>query len=401
MTHDYAYRYEEIKAFAEKFLADGGLLSAVENYIIVPGLCDVHVHFREPGFSYKETIASGSAAAAHGGYTAVCTMPNLSPVPDCAEHLKAQLDAIDKSAVIEVIPYGAITVGEKGEELSDMENMADKVCAFSDDGRGVQNDGMLREAMAKAKRLGKIIAAHCEDNSLLFGGYIHDGEYAKAHGHRGISSESEYRQIERDLRLAEETGCAYHVCHISTKESVELIRQAKARGVDVTSETAPHYLVLCDEDMQEDGRFKMNPPLRSREDKQALIEGIKDGTIDMIATDHAPHSAEEKGRGLEKSLMGVVGLETAFPVLYTELVKKNIITLERLVELMSFKPKERFGIDTGCDFAVFGIDEPYKTDPNEFLSMGRATPFAGREVFGRCLLTVHGGKAVYKAEAIK
>lgn len=401
MTHDYAYRYEEIKAFAEKFLADGGLLSAVENYIIVPGLCDVHVHFREPGFSYKETIASGSAAAAHGGYTAVCTMPNLSPVPDCAEHLKAQLDAIDKSAVIEVIPYGAITVGEKGEELSDMESMADNVCAFSDDGRGVQNDGMMREAMAKAKRLGKIIAAHCEDNSLLFGGYIHDGEYAKAHGHRGISSESEYRQIERDLRLAEETGCAYHVCHISTKESVELIRQAKERGVDVTSETAPHYLVLCDEDMREDGRFKMNPPLRSREDKQALIEGIKDGTIDMIATDHAPHSAEEKGRGLEKSLMGVVGLETAFPVLYTELVKKNIITLERLVELMSFKPKERFEIDTGCDFAVFGIDEPYKTDPNEFLSMGRATPFAGREVFGRCLLTVHGGKAVYKAEAIK
>ena len=401
MTHDYAYRYEEIKAFAEKFLADGGLLSAVENYIIVPGLCDVHVHFREPGFSYKETIASGSAAAAHGGYTAVCTMPNLSPVPDCAEHLKAQLDAIDKSAVIEVIPYGAITVGEKGEELSDMESMADNVCAFSDDGRGVQNDGMMREAMAKAKRLGKIIAAHCEDNSLLFGGYIHDGEYAKAHGHRGISSESEYRQIERDLRLAEEMGCAYHVCHISTKESVELIRQAKARGVDVTSETAPHYLVLCDEDMREDGRFKTNPPLRSREDKQALIEGIKDGTIDMIATDHAPHSAEEKGRGLEKSLMGVVGLETAFPVLYTELVKKNIITLERLVELMSFKPKERFEIDTGCDFAVFGIDEPYKTDPNEFLSMGRATPFAGREVFGRCLLTVHGGKAVYKAEAIK
>ena len=398
MTHDYAYRYEEIKAFAEKFLADGGLLSAVENYIIVPGLCDVHVHFREPGFSYKETIASGSAAAAHGGYTAVCTMPNLSPVPDCAEHLKAQLDAIDKSAVIKVIPYGAITVGEKGEELSDMEIMADKVCAFSDDGRGVQNDGMMREAMAKAKRLGKIIAAHCEDNSLLFGGYIHDGEYAKAHGHRGISSESEYRQIERDLRLAEETGCAYHVCHISTKESVELIRQSKAHGVDVTSETAPHYLVLCDEDMQEDGRFKMNPPLRSREDKQALIEGIKDGTIDMIATDHAPHSAEEKGRGLEKSLMGVVGLETAFPVLYTELVMKNIITLDRLVELMSFKPKERFGIDTNNDFAVFDISEAYKIDPENFLSMGRATPFAGREVFGRCLLTVHNEKVVYKAE---
>lgn len=398
MTHDFACRYEKIRAFAEKFLADGGLLSAVENYIIIPGLCDVHVHFREPGFSYKETIASGSAAAAHGGYTAVCTMPNLDPVPDSAEHLQVQLDAIKRGAAIKVLPYGAITVGEKGEKLADMEAMSDKVCAFSDDGKGVQNDEMMREAMTAAKRLGKIIAAHCEDNSLLFGGYIHDGEYARMHGHRGISSASEYKQIERDLRLAEETGCAYHVCHISTKESVELIRQAKARGVDVTCETAPHYLVLCDEDMQEDGRFKMNPPLRSREDKKALIEGIKDGTIDMIATDHAPHSTEEKGRGLEKSLMGIVGLETAFPVLYTELVTKNIITLDRLVELMSFKPKERFGIDTNNDFAVFDISEAYKIDPEDFLSMGRATPFAGREVFGRCLLTVHNEKVVYKAE---
>ena len=399
MTHDFACRYEKIRAFAEKFLADGGLSPVIsKKYIIVPGLCDVHVHFREPGFSYKETIASGSAAAAHGGYTAVCTMPNLDPVPDSAEHLQVQLDAIKRGAAIKVLPYGAITVGEKGEKLADMEAMSDKVCAFSDDGKGVQNDEMMREAMTAAKRLGKIIAAHCEDNSLLFGGYIHDGEYARMHGHRGISSASEYKQIERDLRLAEETGCAYHVCHISTKESVELIRQAKARGVDVTCETAPHYLVLCDEDMQEDGRFKMNPPLRSREDKKALIEGIKDGTIDMIATDHAPHSAEEKGRGLEKSLMGVVGLETAFPVLYTELVMKNIITLDRLVELMSFKPKERFGIDTNNDFAVFDISEAYKIDPEDFLSMGRATPFAGREVFGRCLLTVHNEKVVYKAE---
>lgn len=399
MTHDFACRYEKIRAFAEKFLADGGLSPVIlKKYIIVPGLCDVHVHFREPGFSYKETIASGSAAAAHGGYTAVCTMPNLDPVPDSAEHLQVQLDAIKRGAAIKVLPYGAITVGEKGERLADMEAISDKVCAFSDDGRGVQNDEMMREAMTAAKRLGKIIAAHCEDNSLLLGGYIHDGEYARMHGHRGISSASEYKQIERDLRLAEETGCAYHICHISTKESVELIRQAKARGVNVTCETAPHYLVLCDEDMQEDGRFKMNPPLRSREDKQALIEGIKDGTIDMIATDHAPHSAEEKGRGLEKSLMGVVGLETAFPVLYTELVTKNIITLDRLVELMSFKPKERFGIDTNNDFAVFDISEAYKIDPEDFLSMGRATPFAGREVFGRCLLTVHNGKVVYKAE---
>ena len=399
MTHDFACRYEKIRAFAEKFLADGGLSPVIsKKHIIVPGLCDVHVHFREPGFSYKETIASGSAAAAHGGYTAVCTMPNLVPVPDSAEHLQVQLDAIKRGAAIKVLPYGAITVGEKGERLADMEAISDKVCAFSDDGKGVQNDEMMREAMTAAKRLGKIIAAHCEDNALLFGGYIHDGEYAKAHGHRGISSASEYKQIERDLRLAEETGCAYHVCHISTKESVKLIRQAKARGVDVTCETAPHYLVLCDEDMQEDGRFKMNPPLRSREDKEALIEGIKDGTIDMIATDHAPHSTEEKGRGLEKSLMGVVGLETAVPVLYTELVMKNIITLDRLVELMSFKPKERFGIDTNNDFAVFDISEAYKIDPEKFLSMGRATPFAEREVFGRCLLTVHNEKVVYKAE---
>lgn len=399
MTHDFACRYEKTRAFAEKFLADGGLSPVIsKKYIIVPGLCDVHVHFREPGFSYKETIASGSAAAAHGGYTAVCTMPNLDPVPDSAEHLQVQLDAIKRGAAIKVLPYGAITVGEKGEKLADMEAISDKVCAFSDDGKGVQNDEMMREAMTAAKRLGKIIAAHCEDNSLLFGGYIHDGEYARMHGHRGISSASEYKQIERDLRLAEETGCAYHVCHISTKESVELIRQAKAHGVNVTCETAPHYLVLCDEDMQGDGRFKMNPPLRSREDKQALIEGIKDGTIDMMATDHAPHSAEEKGRGLEKSLMGIVGLETAFPVLYTELVTKNIITLDRLVELMSFKPKERFGIDTNNDFAVFDISEAYKIDPEDFLSMGRATPFAGREVFGRCLLTVHNEKVVYKAE---
>lgn len=372
-----------------------------DNCLVVPGLVDVHVHLREPGFSYKETIKSGTEAAARAGYSAVCAMPNLNPVPEDAATLARELDIIERDAVIDVLPYGAITRGERGAELADMAAMAPYVCGFSDDGHGVQSPELMRAAMLEAKRLGKPIAAHCEDNSLLRGGYIHDGDYARAHGHRGICSESEWGPIARDAELVRETGCTYHVCHISTKESAEVIRRAKAEGLDISCETGPHYLLLSDADLQEDGRFKMNPPLRSREDKQALIEGIKDGTIDMIATDHAPHSAEEKGRGLEKSLMGVVGLETAFPVLYTELVKKNIITLERLVELMSFKPKERFGIDTGCDFAVFGIDEPYKTDPNEFLSMGRATPFAGREVFGRCLLTVHGGKAVYKAEAIK
>ncbi len=381
---------------AVAMLSDKGLLPHSPNsYVILPGLCDVHVHFREPGFLYKETMASGSRAAARGGFTAVCTMPNLDPVPDSAAHLDVQLDAIERDACIRVIPYGAITVGERGEILAALDEIADKVCAFSDDGRGVQSDEMMRRAMTEAKRFGKIVAAHCEVNDLLRGGYIHDGAYAAAHGHRGICSESEWGQIERDLRLAREIGCAYHVCHISTKESVDLIRRAKAEGVDVTCETGPHYLTMCDEDLQEDGRFKMNPPLRSCADREALIEGIRDGTIDMIATDHAPHSAEEKARGLEKSAMGVVGLETAFPVLYTKLVKTGIITLDRLVQLMSENPKKRFGIDTGDDFAVFEIASPYTIEPEDFLTMGRATPFAGWEVYGRCLMTVHNGNVVY------
>ncbi|MCC8130224.1 MAG: dihydroorotase [Oscillospiraceae bacterium] len=376
---------EKSRLFAGECLCTSGFApSYPENYIIVPGLCDVHVHFREPGFSYKETIRSGSLAAKAGGYTTVCTMPNLNPVPDSLENLKIQLDIIEKDAAVRVLPYGAITKGELGKELSDMEAMAPYVCAFSDDGHGVQNDEMMRAAMLKAKSLGKIIAAHCEDNSLLNGGYIHDGEYCRAHGHKGISSESEYRQIERDLRLAEEAGASYHVCHISTKESVQLIRDAKKRGVDVTCETGPHYLVLCDEDLQEDGRFKMNPPLRSRADKEALIEGILDGTIDMIATDHAPHSKEEKSRGLQGSAMGIVGLETAFPVLYTELVRKGVITLEKLIELMSINPRKRFGITEDPGFAVFEIATPYTIDPDGFKTMGRATPFAGWEVYGKC-----------------
>ena len=363
-------------------------------YAVFPGFCDVHVHFREPGFSYKETIATGSAAAAAGGYTTVCTMPNLNPVPDSVQNLERQLELIRAGASIQVIPYGAISRGENGEKLSDMEGMADAVCAFSDDGRGVQSEALMRDAMLKARSLGKIIAAHCEDNSRLFGGYIHDGAYAARHGHRGISSASEYKQIERDLRLAAETGCAYHVCHISTKESVELIRRAKAAGLDVSCETAPHYLVLCDDDLQEDGRFKMNPPLRSRDDRAALIEGIRDGTIDMIATDHAPHSREEKSHGLEKSLMGVVGLETAFPVLYTELVQKGVISLEKLVQLMSLAPRRRFGLAPN-GFTVFELGKEHDIDPTRFKSMGRATPFDGRRVLARCVLTVSESKTVH------
>lgn len=368
-----------------------------ENCVIFPGFCDVHVHFREPGFSYKETIKSGSSASAHGGYTAVCTMPNLNPVPDSAEHLNEQLDIIKNSAVINVYPYGSITVGQKGEILSDMNAMADDVIAFSDDGKGVQSESLMREAMLRAKALGKMIVAHCEDNSLLHGGYIHDGVYAKEHGHRGICSESEWKPIERDLRLAKETGCAYHVCHISCKESVELIRKAKADGVDVTCETGPHYLILTDVDLQENGRFKMNPPLRSKEDREALIEGIKDGTIDMIATDHAPHSAEEKSKGLSGSAFGIVGIESAFQLIYTRLVKKNIISLEKAVELLAINPRKRFNIPLGDDCTVWNLNEKTVINPDEFLSMGKSTPFENAEVYGKCLLTVCGGKTVYKS----
>ena len=366
-------------------------------YVIFPGFCDVHVHFREPGFSYKETIATGSRAAARGGYTAVCTMPNLNPVPDSVEHLEVQRRLIEETACIHVYPYGAITIGEQGEALSDLEGMAPDVVGFSDDGRGVQSDDLMRQAMLRAKALGKPIVAHCEVNSLLRGGYIHDGDYAKAHGHRGICSESEWGQIARDLQLVKETGCAYHVCHVSAKESVALIRKAKAEGLDVTCETGPHYLVMDDSDLQEDGRFKMNPPLRGKEDREALIHGILDGTIDMIATDHAPHSAEEKSRGLEKSAFGIVGIETAFPILYTCLVKPGILSLNKLLELLCVNPRRRFGLPLGTDYSIWDLNAAYPIDPKDFLSKGRATPFAGWQVNGKCIATICDGKLVYAA----
>ena len=385
---------------------EGGVFSSADysifqNTVILPGFCDAHVHFREPGFSYKETIKSGSLAAAHGGYTAVMTMPNLKPTPDSKENLKVQLDIIDKDAEIAVLPYGTITVGEAGGTLSDMAGMANDVVGFSDDGRGVQNSEMMQEAMRKAKALGKPIVAHCEDNSLLFGGYIHDGEYAKLHGHRGICSASEYAQVIRDIELVKETGCKYHVCHVSTKESVEAIREAKRSGVDISCETGPHYLVFDDSQLEEHGRFKMNPPIREKADRDALIEGLLDGTVDMIATDHAPHSAEEKSRGLEKSAMGVVGLETSFAVLYTHLVLTCKMPLSTLVEVMSENPRRRFDIKTDPGFTVFELSEEYRIDPNEFLSMGKATPFENMKVYGKCLATVYGGKAVYISDKLK
>ena len=374
--------------------------------VLFPGFVDVHVHLREPGFSYKETIRTGTLAAAHGGFAHVAAMPNLDPVPDCAAALDLQRAIIEKDALVHVHPYGAISVGEKGERLADLEGLAPGVIAFSDDGRGVQSESLMREAMMQCRRLGKILAAHCEDNSLLHGGYIHDGAYARAHGHRGVCSESEWGPIARDLRLAEETGCAYHVCHVSTKESVALIRAAKRRGVDVTCETAPHYLTFTDEDLQEDGRFKMNPPLRAREDRDALIEGLLDGTIDMLVTDHAPHSREEKARGLEKSAMGVVGLETSFAASYTALVQTGILPLEKLVDLMHGAPMRRFGCGTElaegqpADLTAFDLTKTYTVDPETFLTMGRATPFAGRALTGVCKLTMIGGEPVWKEETL-
>ena len=366
-------------------------------YVVFPGFCDVHVHFREPGFSYKETMVSGSAAAARGGYTDVCTMPNLNPVPDSMAHLREQIDLIPPDG-IHIHPYASITVGQRGEALADLEDMAPHCIAFSDDGRGVQSEEMMRAAMMEAKRLGKMIVAHCEDNSLLYGGYIHDGAYAAAHGHRGICSESEWGPIARDLKLVKEIGCAYHVCHISCKESVDLIRKAKAEGVNVTCETAPHYLTMDDSVLQEDGRFKMNPPLRSAADREALVEGLRDGTIDCIATDHAPHSAEEKAKGLEHSAFGVVGLETAFPALYTHLVQTGLVPLETIVRALTVNPRHRFGIEAGDSFTVWRVDETFTVDPNEFLTLGRATPYTGETLCGRCVLTVVDGKVVYQCD---
>ena len=379
------------------FFADGKYL--------IPGFVDVHVHLREPGFSYKETIHTGTLAAAAAGYTGVCTMPNLNPPPDSAQHLKLETDIIERDAVIQVYPFATITKGRTGRgELVDFESMKDAAVGFSDDGCGVQNEAEMKKAMEECARLGKIISAHCEVNELLRGGYIHEGEYARLHAHRGICSESEWAQIERDCRLAGETGCRYHVCHISTKESVEIIRQAKRRGVKVSCETAPHYLTLCDMDLQEDGRFKMNPPLRAKEDRDALIAGVLDGTVDIIATDHAPHSAEEKAKGLAGSAMGVVGLETAFPVLYSKLVKAGVISLEKLVDMMSVRPREIFGLKGGniavgepADLALLDLNQEWTVNPDTFFSKGRATPFEGWKLYGKNVLTICKGEVVYEA----
>lgn len=383
----------------QPFLRQGGRGVSVFDFsscFFIPGLVDVHVHLREPGFSYKETIATGTLAAARGGYSEVCAMPNLNPVPDCLDTLQPQLNLIQRDARVRVHPYGAITAGERGQALADLTGMAPHVIGFSDDGRGVQSESLMRQAMELAKLLGRPIVAHCEDNRLLHGGYIHAGEYARRHGHPGICSESEWGPLARDLRLVRETGCAYHMCHVSTKESVALLRQAKREGLDVSGETAPHYLLKTDADLHEDGRFKMNPPLRSEADRQALLEGILDGTLEMIATDHAPHSMEEKSGGLKNSLMGVVGLETAFPVLYTGLVKPGILSLAQLVALLSDNPRRRFGLPLGEDYSIWDLDASYQIEPEEFRSKGRATPFAGERVFGRCRMTVVDGTVAWQ-----
>lgn len=375
---------------------------------VLPGLVDVHVHLREPGFSQKETIATGTAAAARGGYTTVCAMPNLNPAPDAPETLGVQAESIRRDAAVRVIPYGCITMGQRGAgELVDFEALAPHVVGFSDDGRGVQSQELMAQAMRRAARVGKPIVAHCEVDELLRGGYIHDGVYCRRNGHKGICSESEWRQVERDIALAEKTGCQYHVCHVSTRESVELVRQAKARGLAVSCETAPHYLLLSDEDLREDGRFKMNPPLRSPEDRMALVAGIVDGTIEVIATDHAPHTAAEKSRGLAGSAFGIVGLECAFPLLYKYIVLPGIITLEKLVALMAGNPRRIFGLGGGldlgddADFTVLDLDAQYAIDPAAFRSKGRATPFEGWQVQGRAVLTVVGGDEKFVDETMK
>ncbi len=412
---DGGFRTGTVAVEQGRFTALGPVESAPDDRIVdlggrwvLPGLVDVHVHLREPGFAHKETIATGTAAAAHGGYTTVCAMPNLSPAPDSPASLAVETEAIRRDAAVRVLPYGCITMGQKGRgELVDFEALKDAVVGFSDDGRGVQSAALMEEAMRRAAAVGRPIVAHCEVDELLRGGYIHDGVYCREHGHRGICSESEWRQVERDIALAEKTGCRYHVCHVSTKESVELVRRAKAKGLPVSCETAPHYLLLCDEDLQEEGRFKMNPPLRSREDREALVAGIQDGTIEVIATDHAPHTAEEKARGLAGSAMGIVGLECAFPLLYKYMVLPGIVPLARLVALMSENPRRIFGLGGGlrvgeaADFTVIDPDAEYRIDPAEFLSKGRATPFAGWPVRGRAVLTVVGGRTAYADEMLK
>lgn len=388
-----------LRDFESRFSGFTDVLSDKE-CILIPSFVDVHVHLREPGFFYKETIKTGTLAGARSGYSCLFAMPNLNPVPDSLGHLREELDIIEKDAVISVLPYGSLTVSEKGTQLSDMEAMSPYVIGYSDDGVGLNDPDLMGQAMRRAKALGKPVVAHCEDMELRAGGYIHDGEYARIHGHKGISSESEWKPIERDLKLVEETGCSYHVCHVSCGESVEVIRKAKAKGIDVTCETAPHYLLLSDRDLQEDGRFKMNPPIRSEKDRQALIEGLLDGTIDMIATDHAPHSAEEKARGLAASAMGVTGLEAAFPVLYTGLVKTGILTMEQVIRFMSTNPRKRFGLPgagDSMDYSLWEVGESYTLDPADFASKGKATPFAGRTVYGRCLLNVSRGKTVWNA----
>ncbi|MBR2368090.1 MAG: dihydroorotase [Alistipes sp.] len=402
---DIAIEQERIVEIAENITSTpNDHVIEANGLVVAPAFVDVHVHLREPGFGYKERIATGTMAAARGGYSTVCSMPNLNPVPDSVENLKAQQDIIDRDAKIEVLPYAAITIGRKGEELVDIEALKGKVCAFSDDGSGVQHDKMMEAAMTEAVKHDAIIAAHCEVEELLRGGYIHDGEYARQHGHKGICSESEWGQVERDIELAEKSGCRYHVCHISTKQTVELIRKAKARGVKVTCETGPHYLIFSDIDLQEDARWKMNPPLRSAEDRAALIEGIKDGTIDMIATDHAPHSIEEKSRGLKDSAMGIVGLETAFAALNTHLVRKGIISLDRLVELMSINPRKVFGIEGGlnigdrADVVIIDTEKEWRVDSRDFYSMGKITMFDGRDMCGDVVMTLHRGNIVYDSK---
>lgn len=375
--------------------------------LVSPGLIDVHVHLREPGYERKETIETGTKAAARGGYTTIAAMANTIPVPDSMESVTYIEGLLQQSAQVRVFPYAAITLGERGQEIVDVEALSEtSILGFSDDGRGIQEAGVMYQAMQRAKAVNKPIVAHCEDDSLLFGGYLHDGEYAKANGHRGILSVSESAQIARDIMLAQATGVHYHICHISTKESVELVRFAKAQGINVTAEVSPHHLILCDTDIvNDDPNFKMNPPLRADADRIACVQGLLDGTIDVIATDHAPHHEDEKAWGIETAPFGIVGLETAFPLMYTKFVKTGKMTLKQLIDCMSTKPANIFNLPYGtlevgaaADITIIDLDKEMEIDSSQFLSKGKNTPFNGYNVTGWPVMTLVGGRVAYKDE---
>jgi dihydroorotase len=404
-TVDIRIEEGKIAEIGKHLKASGETIMNADGKLVAPGFIDVHVHLREPGGEQKETIETGTLAAARGGFTTICAMPNTKPVPDTVEHLKNLKERIKENAHVRVLPYASITVKEAGQELTDFESLQKEgAFAFTDDGAGVQNAGIMLKAMKKAAALQASVVAHCEDNTLVFGGVVHDGVFAKTHNIQGIPSVCEAVHIARDVLLAEAAGCHYHVCHISTKESVRTVRDAKKAGIHVTAEVTPHHLLLTEEDIPGlDANYKMNPPLRSKEDREALINGLLDGTIDCIATDHAPHTIEDKQAGIYKAPFGIVGLETAFPLLYSRFVQTGIFTLKKLVDWMTIKPAEIFKLPYGrleegaaADLVIIDLNLEKEIVPQHFASKGRNTPFGGWKCKGWPIATFVNGKLVWQ-----